>query len=83
MSLSNCDHANNIVFTYNSGLYLEGLSVFASITNDSTLIDECVFHHKMKKPLHINALIEPINLLSHLLLCRIGLILLALSPKVR
>ena len=39
MSLSNCNYLNNNMITYNSGLYLEAVSVLGNTTNDSQLLD--------------------------------------------
>ena len=37
-SLSQCQPGNDWAFTYDTGLYLEGLTVLANTTNDSSLI---------------------------------------------
>lgn len=38
-NLLQCQQGNDWAFTYDTGLYLEGLSVFANVTNNLTLIE--------------------------------------------
>ena len=42
IQLSKCTVDTHLKVTSNSGLYLEGLSILANVTNNTELIDECV-----------------------------------------